>query len=117
MFICSQLQLSVTANIVPSLLIHSTLMTEAVCSSETSVLTRAMQHHISEDSILHSLCHENLKSYLSFLLLSKVWENIKTEYNGRIDLLYAPVVFLESALGIHLEYVNSTGLSQYQGIY
>jgi hypothetical protein len=32
-------------------------------SSETSVLTRPTWLHIPEDSILHSHCHENLKSY------------------------------------------------------
>jgi hypothetical protein len=37
-------------------------MTEAIRSSETSVLTRAAGHQIPEDSILHSHHRENLKS-------------------------------------------------------
>jgi hypothetical protein len=41
------------ANVVPSSPILVTLMMDAMRSSETSVLTRATQHNISEDGILH----------------------------------------------------------------
>jgi hypothetical protein len=47
------LQLLVIANVAPSSLILSTPMMQAICSSETSVLTRARRRHIQEDGILH----------------------------------------------------------------
>jgi hypothetical protein len=61
-FLHSVLQLLVSANIAPGSLILFILMTEAICSSETLVLTRATQLHIPEDGILHSNRCENLKS-------------------------------------------------------
>jgi hypothetical protein len=56
------LRLLVTANIVPSSLILFTLMMEAICFSEMSVLTRTTRRHIQEDGILqlaHSLHSDN----------------------------------------------------------
>jgi hypothetical protein len=47
-------QLLVTANVVPSSLILFTLMMEAICSSETSVLTRAAPRYLPKDGILQS---------------------------------------------------------------
>jgi hypothetical protein len=55
----SVLRLLVTANVVPSALTLFTLMMEAIHSSETSVLTRAAQRHISEDGILLNHRPEN----------------------------------------------------------
>jgi hypothetical protein len=37
--------------------------------SETSDLTRATQHNISEDGILHSHRREKLKSYMDLIVL------------------------------------------------
>jgi hypothetical protein len=65
-------RLLVTANVVPSY-----TMIEAICSSETSILTRATWRNIPEDGILHSHRRENLKSYavsLQFLSLTDGWQ-------------------------------------------
>jgi hypothetical protein len=56
-------QLLVTANVVSSSLIIIILIVEETCSTETSILTRAVQRHILEDGILHSHYRENLKYY------------------------------------------------------
>jgi hypothetical protein len=48
------LRLMVTANVVPSSLILFTLMLEAIHPSESSVITRATQHNITEDGILYT---------------------------------------------------------------
>jgi hypothetical protein len=65
------LQLLFTTYAIPSSLILSTLMMEAISSSETSVLTRTTWRHNLEDGILHNHRRENLKPYIIQTYCSK----------------------------------------------
>jgi hypothetical protein len=56
---------AITANVFPSPLILFTRVLEEIVSSETSVLTRATQSHITEDGIVHSHRRKNPKSYIA----------------------------------------------------
>jgi hypothetical protein len=57
--------LAVNVNAGFSSLILSTLMMQAISSSETSALTRSTRLHIPEDDILQSHHRENLKYYIT----------------------------------------------------
>jgi hypothetical protein len=59
--------LVVAANVVTCSLILVTLMMDAIRSSDTSALTRAMKRHIPEDGILHTHRRETLKSYIALI--------------------------------------------------
>jgi hypothetical protein len=70
-------RLLVTASVVPSSPILVILMKEVLSSSEMSVLTRATRHNTPEDTILHSHCHENLKSYIMTNVINLI--NVHTD--------------------------------------
>jgi hypothetical protein len=73
-FLRSVNRLLVTANVAPSSLILVTLMVEALRSSETSVLARAIRRNIPENNILHSHRRENPQILQSINRLSSVVE-------------------------------------------
>jgi hypothetical protein len=62
-------KLLVTANVLPISPIVLSLITEAIRSSDTSVLTRSTRHNIPEDDILHRHRRENVKSYRKLLFI------------------------------------------------
>jgi hypothetical protein len=71
----SLLLLLLTANLVPSSPILFTLMTEAICSSETSVLKRATRRNIQEGGIHHSHCREYINYFDSYVTVLKgIWK-------------------------------------------
>jgi hypothetical protein len=58
------IRLLVAAIVVPGSPNRVTFMTEAILSSEMSLLTRVIRRSIPEDGILHGYRRENLKSYV-----------------------------------------------------
>jgi hypothetical protein len=91
--------LLVTANFFLRSLTLCTLMMEKIRISETSVLTRAIRHHIAEDGIPHSHHRKNHKSYkFCYFSLTEVCEHLHAVCSvpSRLFLLpiYTPFHFL-----------------------
>jgi hypothetical protein len=85
-FLCSMLRLLVTGN-VPKPAIIVTMMVEAICSSESSVLTIATMRNIPEDGVSHSHRRGNLKSHLVFLTPPHFWQIPALQFASLIRLV------------------------------
>jgi hypothetical protein len=56
---------------------YSSLMMDAICSSETSVdFQWSTRRYIPEDNNLHNYRHENFKSYMTQMLFNNGWKRI-----------------------------------------
>jgi hypothetical protein len=79
------------AKVDPSSPIVVTLILEAIRPSEKSVLTIAIRPNIHEDGVLHSHCHENLKSY-------NIGYSCVTKYQAELSVYRAYSVHTEIIL-------------------
>jgi hypothetical protein len=80
-------RLRVTVNVVPSSPILVTLMKEALSYSETSVLTRATRHNISEDAILLLRQSPSWDLLSSRVVTNSLMKNITLNWSNHVRQL------------------------------
>jgi hypothetical protein len=101
----SLVQLLLATNTFPSSLILSTLMMEAICSSETSIPIRTTRRHIPEDGISYSHRRENFKFYISTTVLLYLRYTAKEH----LELTFlSRLAILTKSLQLALQYEGAT---------
>jgi hypothetical protein len=79
-------------------------MMGALCTSETSVLIRAIRHNIPEDTILHSHRRENPKSYVEYKRFCRERER---EHRGLYKYTVANRIYSQYGICRHVYDLNA----------
>jgi hypothetical protein len=105
---------SVAISVVPNLLILFTLMINSISSVETSVLTRAIRHHITADGILHNqIClnafrlmqtvyYFKISNCSSYFVEEKRKKHLSDIFSVHVDLV------METNCGLNIHFMATT---------